>query len=198
MFGNRGTFITYVILLITLTGCSITRCTIPAVTGGGSIPFRDVFEERSGDEYQVVRTEELDVDGDGFDEWVVIYRFDPTQREEWASAPMQAVVYDAVNCNPPMIQRWPLPFPDNDTIGEGEDATAGIEDWLGNGVNSTSPVEELILQSQGDVNVLSLWRWKDELQNACLPPDTTKQGFDLLGYFRANGIIEYNEENKII
>lgn len=193
MLGTRSKFFWLLIALLTVTGCSI-----PVVTGGGSIPFTEIFENRSDDQYQLVRTQELDVDGDNQDEWVVIYRFDPTQREDWNNAPMQAVVYDAINCDPPLIQRWMLPFPDNDTIGEGEDGTAGVEDWLTNGTNSTSPVNELILQSEGDVNVLSLWRWRDELQNPCLPPDPTKQGFQLLGYFRANGLIEYNEQNKII
>ncbi len=193
MIGKRGTLYWLIILLLTVSGCSI-----PAMSGGGSIPFTEIFENRSDDEYRLVRTQELDVDGDDQDEWVVIYQFDPTQREDWDNAPMQAVVYDAINCDPPMIQRWLLPFPDNDTIGEGDVGTAGVEDWLANGTTTISPINELILQSEGAVNVLSLWRWRDELQNPCLPPDTTKQGFQLLGFFRANGMIEYNDENKII
>jgi hypothetical protein len=76
--------------------------------------------------------------------------------------------------------------------------SAIVEDWLSNGVGSTTASDELILQSPGAVNVWSLWRWRDDLQNPCLPPDSVKQGYDLVGFFRANGLIEFTPETKII
>lgn len=182
------------VLLLTLV---LSGCSTAVLTGKGEIPFAEIFEDRT-DQYQIVRTRELDSDGDGNDEWVVLYRFDPTLRAEWDNAPIHAAVYDAINCDPPMIQRWLLPSPDNDYLGEGDDADARLEDWLANPPNTTSPAEEMVIESNGPANTLSVWRWHDELNNPCLQPDPNQQGYDLLGYFRANGIIEHDEATGVI
>ncbi|MBA3533519.1 MAG: hypothetical protein H0T73_16495, partial [Ardenticatenales bacterium] len=146
--------------MATLVGCAI------APGGKGSIGFREIFENRN--EMQIVRTIELDVDEDNDEEWLVLYRYDPTNENAWENAPIQGIVYDAVPCDPPEIQEWRLPFPDNDYLGEGEDIAVTLGDILANtGPNEVA--QELMIRGDGPVNTLSIYRFHDYVKNPCLP-----------------------------
>lgn len=182
---------------LALTLLLLSGCTLGPGASKGQISFREIFEERREDELQIERTEELDADGDGEDEWLVLYRYDATRGFEWEHAPMQGIVYDAVPCDPPVIQSWRLPTPDNDYVGEGDEAEAYMADWLA----STDPrlaEEELIVEGPGPVNTLSIYRYHDYQQDPCKPPDPARQGFDLLGFFRSNGRILWDERARTI
>lgn len=185
------------LLLILCVALLTVGCSGALGRDKGAIRFEEIFEERRADEMQIVQTVELDADGDGEDEWAVLYRYDPFEREEWANAPIQAIVYDAVPCDPPIIHAWRLPIPDNDYLGEGEEIEARMEDWLAS-PDGRETTEELIIEGPGDANTLSIYRFHDYLQNPCAPPDDTKQGFSLLGFFRANGRILRDETSGSI
>ncbi|MGH2544219.1 MAG: hypothetical protein ACRDIB_15590, partial [Ardenticatenaceae bacterium] len=128
---------------------------------------------------------------------LVFYRYDPYQTEDWENTPIQGIVYDAIPCDPPTIHNWHIPSPDNDYLGEGSTIEATMEDWLA----STDPREiegELVVLSKGAATTLSIYRFHDYLDNPCKPVDDTLQGFTLLGFFRANGRIVWNEESKTV
>ncbi len=185
-------------LVLLLLALLLLGCSGGLGSNKGSIRFEEIFEERREDEMRIAETVELDVDGDGEDEWLVLYRYDPTQgEEEWENTPIQGIAYDAVPCDPPLIHAWRLPFPDNDYLGEGEEITASMEDWLGSS-DPHEAAEELIIEAPGPANTLSIYRFRDEIQNPCAPPDNTRQGFNLLGFFRANGRIERDETSGAI
>lgn len=180
------------LLVIVLAGCSL----VPG--SGGAIRFDEIFEERRENENRVVKSEELDADGDGQDEWLVFYEFDPFEEEPWDNAPIKAVIYDALPCDPPILHTWRLPIPDNDYLGEGDRIDAFTQNWL----DSADPgvaTEELIIHGPGPANTLSIFRFDNDQPNfPCAPLDPNLQRFNLLGFFRADGRIlwdvQANEE----
>jgi hypothetical protein len=189
---KRQLTILLLLVMVTLTGCGLR--------GGskGSISFEQIFETRRNNEMQIVRTVELDVDEDGENEWLVLYRYDPYLQRNWDNTPIQGVVYDAVPCDPPTIHSWRLPFYDNDYLGEGRNISASMADWL----RSDDPrraTNELIIEGPGSsANTLTIFRFHDYLDDPCRPPDNTRQGFSLLGYFRANGRITWDQEAQTV
>ncbi len=188
--GHRTVF--FLLLLLLLGGCSA----VPGA-GKGAIDFEEIFEARRNDENQVVSTTELDVDGDSEEEWVVLYRYDPYLEEDWDNTPVQAIVYDALPCDPPLIHNWTLPFPDNDYLGEGARIRVFLDDWLDSSDARETP-EELVFYGEGPANTLSIYRFHDYNENfPCRPVDDSKQGFSLLGFFRSNGRILWDvRENE--
>ncbi|MGB0386240.1 MAG: hypothetical protein ACPGWR_15635 [Ardenticatenaceae bacterium] len=186
---------------ILLVALIISACSSP-IAGEGEIQFKEIFESRSfGNQIEVENTYEMDVDGDGLLEWVVLYRFDPTQEQpqesadRWSNTPIQGMVYDALPCDPPLLYNWYLPVPDNDYLGEGnssdgQDISAYTDDWLNSNENEAE--NELIINGPGPVNTLSIYRFRHNNKNGCQKPSHNTEGFDLLGFFRSNGPINPN------
>lgn len=183
-------------LALSLITLLISSCSV-GPGSKGEIDFRDIFESRRGDQMQIQRTVELNIDNDRDEEWLVLYRYDPTQRQDWENTPIQGIVYDAIACDPPIIHNWRLPFPDNDYLGEGETIRAYTADWLASN-ESGAATNELIIDGPGPANTLSIYRFRDQLQNPCARPDDSKQGFSLLGFFRSNGPITWDETTRTI
>lgn len=194
-----------------LTALMISGCS-PSVGGKGEIQFKEIFESRSSRNHILIEdTYELDVDGDELGEWIVLYRFDPTQNQpqrgagKWSNTPIQAMVYDAIPCDPPLLYNWYLPAPDNDYLGEGnsrddEDIIVFTDDWLKG--NSQVATEELIINGPGPVNTFSIYsfRHNQKHKDGCQKPSHDSEGFELQGFFRSNGPISWtpaDDENNI-
>lgn len=177
---------------IALSAILISACS-PSVGGKGEIQFKEIFESRtSSNHIEVVDTYELDVDDDTYKEWVVLYRFDPTQGSgEWNNTPVQGMVYDAIACDPPLLYNWYLPIPDNDFLSEGS-ITAETEDLL-DGNNNVS-TNELVINGPGPVNTWSIYSFRHNQKNGCQKPSHETEGFSLLGFFRSNGPIQPEKE----
>jgi hypothetical protein len=193
MFPRRGVVLAGLIML--LLAVAVSGCTIRPGTGAGAINFQRIFEQQPGKALRVERVFELDTTGNRQNEWLVLYRFDPTLQQEWLHSPIRGIVYGATQCDPPVILNWPLPAPANDYLGEGAEITAYMADWLAS-TDPTQAQEELIIDGPGRVNTLSIFRYHDRLMNPCVPPDPTMQGFSLLGFFRADGDIEWDEQRR--
>ena len=195
----------FAILLTLLLGIVILlACTaqgaLPGSGPGGAIAFDEIFNERRGDELRLSSSQELDVDDDDEDEWVVFYRYDPFERREWSSTPIQGVVYDAVRCDPPLIHTWRLPHFDNDYLGEGGGVTAEMLDVLASGRSGDAEDELVVRGDAAGVNNLNIFRYYDyRPEPLCQPVDPAQQGIELLGSFRANGDIRFeaDDEGKI-
>lgn len=186
-----------ILLIVILLACnSQGALSMPVL--GGSIPFNEIYNERRGDELNLERSVELDVDEDGENEWVVFYRYDQFAEQGWDSTPIQGVVYDAVPCDPPMIHTWRLPHYDNDYLGEGETVSAEMLDWLSTGDPRWATNELIVKGEAPKVNTWTFFRFHDFQDNPCLPPNDAQQGFDLVGYFRANGTISYDPANHSV
>lgn len=184
--------LTIVLLVVILLACN-AQGAISVGGKGGAISFAEIFDERRGDELKLSSSQELDVDGDGDEEWAVFYHYDPFERDEWDSTPIQGVVYDALRCDPPLIHTWRLPHYDNDYLGEGGSVVAEMADVLPSGRTGDSENELVVTGNAAGVNTLNLFRFHDyRAQPECSPPDESQQGFDLVGSFRANGRIEIN------
>jgi hypothetical protein len=74
--------------------------------------FSDAIPPNLQDNLDVADVERIDTDGDGFNEWVVFYRFDLQD----GRSPVQAVVYDNDRGSPPVIFPYALRPHDRDYL----------------------------------------------------------------------------------
>ncbi len=187
----RSPFVALLLLmLLGLAGCGA----LPT-SNANSIDFEDIFENRGDeDEYKLEKTVKLDTDDDGEEEWLVLYRYDPYKEAAWANTPIQGIVYDVLPCDPPAIHSWQLPTPDSDYLGEGETNRVFMEDWLSS-TDNREREQELVIYGQGPANTLSIYRFHNYQANyPCAPLEEAQQGYSLLGFFRANGRIEWEAD----
>lgn len=153
-----------------------------------TIDLKDLIEERHPDHVQVITVEQFDVDDDGEDEWLVLYRFDPGRGPNWAGAPALGLLYDVVTCEFPEFVTYILPTPANDYLSEGP-----VSVTLENVLESSDPYaaqNELVIQGDGDRKLLAIYRFRDTVRNPCVAPQQPREGFQLVGYFSASLRIE--------
>ncbi|MDQ7030911.1 MAG: hypothetical protein Q9O62_14640 [Ardenticatenia bacterium] len=173
----------------------VTQCTLrlpggTRVTGSrGEINLKSLIEERHPDNVQVIAVERLDVDGDEELEWLVLYRFDPTQGGNFGIAPAQGLLYDVVTCEFPEFVTYTLPTPANDYLAEGS-VSISLNDFLDNTEDPYSAPQETIIRGEGPRKTLAVFRFRDEVRNPCVAPSTPREGFYSVGYFSANLRIE--------
>lgn len=180
-------------LMILLLVLFVTGCGSTPIAGTGQIRFREIFDSQ---ELSIENTQRLNLDHDSDNEWMVLYRYDETQNG-WGNTPVQGIVYDAAPCEPPLIHNLLLPFPNNDYLGEGRNNVDGrmiVSDL--DRLKTSDPNEapnELLIYDRGPVETLSIYRLNDQEQNPCKGPDPDKRKFNLHGFFRANGFIDWEE-----
>lgn len=182
-----------ILLMILIVVLVVTGCASAPIAGSGQIRFREIFDSQ---ELYIEETKRLNLDHDSDHEWMVLYRYDQTQNG-WANTPIQGIVYDAAPCEPPLIHNLLLPFPNNDYLGEGRskyDGSMTVSDL--DRLKTSDPNEapnELLIYGPGPVDTLSIYRLNDQERNPCKGPDPNKRKFNLHGFFRANGSIDWDE-----
>lgn len=185
-----------ILLAAILAGCGRQLSSLPLLNQKNerAIPFAEIYEERFRDNFKLEKTERLDVDGDGDDEWLVFYRFDPYETGNWANTPVHGIVYDAVPCEVPVIEEYRLPTPDNDYLSEGR-IRVTLDDILAE-PGKSGGIDELVVFGDGNVKTLSFYRFFDRRTNPCRRIEEGERGFQLLGLFRANASIE--RDGKVV
>lgn len=178
----------FLTLVAILAGCrQLPTLAILDQRTTNAIPLREIFEEQTEERLLLEKTARLDVDGDGVDEWIVFYRFDPYQNIQWANTPVHGIVYDALPCDPPVIREYRLPTPANDYLSEGA-ISVELQEVLREPGKSGS-VPELVVFGGGEVKTLTFYRFFDNRTNFCEPVQEGQRGFFLLGFFRAISIV---------
>jgi hypothetical protein len=136
----------------------------------------------------------LDPDGDDFDEWVVLYRYDAATQDSgpYRPGPYGAAVYDVDQCRPPAIVTYELRPYDYDYVAE------NLNIWWSVGpemkdVNADGK-SELALHIG---NNLSVFRWYDDTQG-CTMPGPGQQGYEVLGTFRGSGGVRVGGNGRVI
>lgn len=162
--------------------------------------LRQLIEERHPDRefIQVVSVEAKDVDGDAEDEWLVFYKFDRSRTQDFVNAPVKGLLYDAVTCEFPEFVTYELPTPDNDYLSEGNIST-NLVDFLDSGDRFNAGSELLVSGDAGAKrSILSIYRFRDTVQDPCRDPYRPREGLQLLGYFDANVRIDQNLDARRI
>ena len=136
----------------------------------------------------------LDTDSDGFEEWLVFYRYDrpDTEHPYYGRSPIGAAIYDPDRCRPPILRSYELRPYDYDYVAE-QQAIPELVDLVGD----ENP--ELILKgySGGLLTDMSIFQWFD-LTQGCQAPAPEATGYRLLGTFRATGGIERRDDRIIV
>ncbi len=184
------------ILAVSLLQCESIGGASPLSTSP-SINMAQLIENRHPDRVDVSDVVEADFDEDGEDEWLIVYRYDPTQSGNFANAPSRAIMYDAVSCEFPDFVRYSVPTPDNDYLGESQVDVRRVDFLKTN--DSFETQNEIVFSSLGGYRkVLAIYRFRDEQKNPCVAPTTPRAGFQLVGFFQSNFsiIAPLSPENK--
>jgi hypothetical protein len=158
------------VLLFLVSGLLLSGC-FPRQETRKELDFRFALP----DTWEVDQVERLDTDGDGENEWVILYAFDdPGNR---GTAPIRGAIYDIVRRSPklPIIYPYHLQAPGWTLLGEGIDkVSVRLEDVVTVAPSNTpGNANEIIVESvgpDGNINRVSIYRWTDTI-----PPELRKR-----------------------
>ena len=157
------------------------------VLGRPAVDFSQFLPE--GQDVRVIRQE--DTDGDGQKEWVVLYQFDLGDR----SYPFAGAVYDYDRGDPPVLFPYRLLPPERDYLSEAE-IDLQFKDIISTG-EETQPTPEIFIfgKSGGLPTNLTIFRHVPNSLPWEYPRDEPRR-YQPIGYFRGDGGVTYNEDNK--
>lgn len=145
-----------------------------------NISFAEAVPAALQSSLSVDAVEKDDTDGDGFDEWVVFYKFDLQS----GNSPIKVIIYDNDRGNPPVIFPYSLRAPARDYLAEDAHSTTFrlvdvTEDR--NGVQGENIPEILV----SDRNQLSIFRFQQNSEPWDFPRDNPPRYYPI-GFFRGN------------
>ncbi len=152
------------------------------------VDFFSVFPDKE----KVQDVENVDTDGDGQKEWVVLYRFDLTG----GRSPYAGAIYDYDRGDPPVIFPYRLVPPDRDYLSDGF-ASLQLNDVVKLG--ETTPVPEIFISGgAGGANTdLDIFRHVPNSLPWEIPRDEPRR-YQVIGSFRGDGGVAYNATNKTV
>ena len=144
------------------------------------------------DRYKVQEVENVDTDGDGEKEWVVLYRFDLTD----GRSPYAGAIYDYDRGDPPVIFPYRLVPPDRDYLSDSA-VSLKLDDVVKLG--ETKPVPEVFITgTAGSVNTdLDIFRHVPNSLPWEFPRDEPRR-YQVIGSFRGDGGIKYDANSKTV
>jgi len=163
------------------------------------------FNAVLADGWHIARVDRLDADDDEELEWVILYTYD--EPDNAAFAPIQCAIYDLVRREPrlPIVYPYHLRAPGWTYLGEGVDRTkVTADDVVTNLVAPTGTqlaTSEVIVTSKdadGFVRRVSIFQWRDNVQNKHIDPQevvilpnlTGQKGqwYECIGFFEGSQI----------
>lgn len=134
------------------------------------------FRRLPGGRESVAAVQRLDTDSDGWQEWVVSYRYDIGAY----NSPISCVIYDLEGTSPFVIYPYPLRAPNTDYLGEGR-VTITVEDVLSEPLEQARP--EVVVT---DGRTLSIFRVSERSQAPSSAPIAFSNPYRCAGFFKAN------------
>jgi hypothetical protein len=180
-----------VLLLLAITRFDPTpllRQLAVAQTGNRVVDFFPTFPDR----YKVQEVENVDTDGDGQKEWVVLYRFDLTD----GRSPYAGAIYDSDRGDPPVIFPYRLVPPDRDYLSDSA-ISLQLNDLVKLG--ETKPVPEVFITGNaGGTNTdLTIFRYVPNSLPWEVPRDEPRR-YQVIGSFRGDGGVKYDATSKTV
>lgn len=159
---------------------------------GQNLSFSAALPDRLADNMEVISVLRQDTDGDGFQEWVVFYRYDL----QTGSGPIRAAVYDTDRGNPPVIFPYTLRPPDRDYLSEAPDSRLIDFELVEvtadeNGLDNEDLPELMI--TNGDT--LSFFRFQQNSAPWDFPRDTPPR-YQPIGYFQGSGGVTFDPDTN--
>lgn len=157
-----------------------------------NLSFADAIPDRLAGSMEVISVLREDTDGDGFEEWVVFYRYDLQS----GVSPIRAAIYDIDRGNPPVIFPYALRPPDRDYLSEAVDSRLIDFDLVDVTLDQNGPENEDLLELMvvnGDT--LSLFRFDQNSAPWDFPRDTPPR-YQPIGYFQGSGGVEFDPDTK--
>jgi hypothetical protein len=163
-----------------------------------NLSFSAAIPERLADNMEVISVLRSDTDGDGFEEWVVFYRYDLQTGDgpQAALGPIRAAVYDIDRGNPPVIFPYPLRPPDRDYLSEAPDSRLIAFDLVDVTLDQNGPDREDLLElmiTNGDT--LAFFRFRENSAPWDFPRDTPPR-YQPIGYFQGSGGVTFDSDTK--
>lgn len=205
---------------LVLTGCSLTE---GRQANEEQLSFQFVLPEswRVINADHTGRITQMDTNGDGIDEWVILYAFDAPSND--AFTPVRCAIYHTVEREPrlPIIYPYHLQAPGWTYLGEGsgrvsvrvEDVITGIEPDTSFPEDAYVAEKEVIVASKdanGHVTRVSIFQWRNTVpedyrkrtdpQEHIVQPDDpigyNRQWYQCIGLFEGTVGVQL-EENKV-
>lgn len=181
-----GTVLTFALIITRTDPMGIILEISRRIGGRFNVSFIDAIPPRLANTLEVQSVTRRDTDGDGFNEWVVFYRFDL----QTGRSPILGAVYDNDRGNPPIVFPYQLRPPDRDYLSESE---ISLEFTQIPAAATESPEEILVKGS----NELSIFRFKPENKSQeWEPPKDVPAVYDSIGFFRGSGGVSFIDESK--
>ena len=159
---------------------------------GQNLSFSAAVPERLADNIEVISVIRSDTDGDGFDEWIVFYRYDL----QTGYGPIRAAVYDSDRGNPPVIFPYPLRPPDRDYLSEAPDSRLISFDLVDVTLDQNGPDREDLLEIMVEnSDTLALFRFRENSAPWDFPRDTPPR-YESIGYFQGSGGVDFDSDTK--
>lgn len=154
------------------------------------VAFEEAIPVNLAENLAVTKVQRADTDGDGFNEWVVFYKFDKRAK----NSPIMGAVYDNDRGNPPVIFPYPLRAPDRNYLSESAlGLTLSVEQIAKdqNGPNKAD-VKEMVIQ--GD-STLTIFRFRQNSETWDFPRDVPSR-YEAIGFFRGNDEVKLDRQTK--
>lgn len=175
---------------------AITSLVLPACRGRDSAAKEEIdLRTILPDSLQAVQIHRLDPGAGPKRQWLVLYRYDVTDR----FSPIAGVVYRADrggSNRPPVIFPYPLLVPGRDYLGS-ESVSVRVADVL-----SKQAGAELVVENRNASNFVTevaIFRWHDPLpEEVWRDHDPNERYYECMGFFRTNGEIMVTKDRVVV
>ena len=184
LFSAIGTAASFVFLLTRTDPLPIIRQGAYYMGLRQLVNFADAIPEELVNDLTVADVRRIDTDSDGFDEWIVFYRFDLQN----GRSPVQAMVYDNDRGDPPVIFPYALRPPNRDYLGEG---SASIEMTQ---VLDSEDIPQVMVWGAGRTS-LNIFKFQDNSEVWDFPRDAPPR-YQPIGFFKGDGGVRFDAGSK--
>ncbi len=170
-------------------------------SNGRVIDFEEAFTVDSN--IRVCDVQRHDTDGDGFNEWLVIYQVDTNAPDDWkkpcpGNAPVNVAIYDNDRGSPPILFPYKLQAPDRDYLGEYANLEISYPEIIPNiNQHTTAPIPEIMIKGHGNTTYLTIFQYQQNTVDSASPTEFPPQ-YKVIGSFSGTGGIEFDGGSKAV